>query len=138
MEYKGTPLENTMMEHLAMEVVEMGPDRVVMKMPVGPKVHQPYGLLHGGGAVALAESAASIGTALNIDREKQWALGQEINTNLLRSVSEGWVTAVATPLHRGRRSMVWQIENRTDDGTLVAVSRCTLAVVPRRAQEPVP
>ncbi len=132
MDDKGTSLESTMMEFLGIEIVEMGAEKVVMKMPVGPKVHQPYGLLHGGASVALAESAASLGTALNVDPETQWAVGLEINANHIRSVREGWVTAEATPLHRGRSSMVWDIRIRNDEGKLVCVSRCTVAIIPKR------
>ncbi len=132
MDYKGTALANTMMEFLGISIVEMSPEKVVMKMPVGPKVHQPQGLLHGGASVALAESAASIGTSLNIDGETQSAVGLEINANHVRSERAGSVTAEATPLHRGRSSMVWDIKIRNDEGKLVCVSRCTVAIVPKR------
>ena len=132
MQLDGLPFANTMVEHLDMEVLEATPDRVRVRMPVGPKVHQPYGLLHGGASVALAETAASIATALNIDRDKQWAVGLEINANHLRAVREGFVTAAATPVHRGRATMVWSIELRDDEERLVCISRCTVAVTPKR------
>ena len=133
MQLDGLPFANTMVEHLDMEVLEATPDRVRVRMPVGPKVHQPYGLLHGGASVALAETAASIASALNIDREKQWAVGLEINANHLRAVRDGFVTAEATPLHRGRATMVWSVELRDQDGKLVCISRCTVAITPKRA-----
>ncbi len=133
MKLDGLPFANTMIEHLDMDVLEATPDRVRVRMPVGPKVHQPYGLLHGGASVALAETAASIASALNIDRETQWAVGLEINANHLHAVRDGWVTAEATPLHRGRATMVWSIEIRDEGGRLTCVSRCTVAVVPKRA-----
>lgn len=123
------PFANTLVEHLGIEVREANPERVVMTMPVGPKVHQPYGLLHGGASVVLAESAASVATALNIDREKQWAVGLEINANHLRPMRAGLLTAEAVPLHRGRKTMVWDIKLRDDQGHLICVSRCTVAVV---------
>jgi 1,4-dihydroxy-2-naphthoyl-CoA hydrolase len=129
MDDKRIPFENTMMEFLGIEIVETTAERVVMRMPVTPKVHQPYGLLHGGASVALAETAASFGTVLNIDPKTQWAVGLEINANHIRSEREGWVTAEATPLHRGRTSMVWDIKIRNGDGKLVCVSRCTVAIV---------
>lgn len=130
---EGLPFENTMMEALEMTIVEATPERVVMRMPVGPKVHQPYGLLHGGASVALAETAASFATALNIDPHTRWAVGLEINANHLRSRRDGFVVAEATPIHRGRTSMVWDIRIRgEDDGKLVCISRCTVAIVPRR------
>ena len=136
MDYKDGPFEGTMMEALGMEVVEVSPERVVMRMPVGPAARQPYGLLHGGASVALAESAASVGTALQIDHEKQWAVGMEINANHLRSVREGSVTAEATPIHRGGTSMVWDVRLKDDRGRLVCVSRCTVAIVPKREKAP--
>ncbi len=130
--HRGTPLENTMMEALDIEVLEATPHRVVMKMPVGPKVQQPYGVLHGGASVALAESAASIGTALNVDPETQWAVGMEINANHLRPQRGGAVTAEATPLHKGATSMVWDVRIKNEQGKLVCVSRCTVAIVRKR------
>ena len=124
--------EGTMLHALGMEVLECGPGRVVMRMPVGPAVHQHYGVLHGGASVALAESAASIGTAMNIDRDTQWAVGLEINANHVRAVRGGDVTAVATPLHKGRTSMVWDIRITDAEQRLVCISRCTVAIVPAR------
>jgi uncharacterized protein (TIGR00369 family) len=107
-------------------------DRVVLSMDVGPKVHQPFGVLHGGASAALAESAASIGANLNVP-DGYAALGQEINANHLRPKSRGTLTATAVPVHVGRTSQVWTIEIRGEDGKLVCVSRCTLAVIKREA-----
>jgi len=126
------PFESSLMQALDMEIVEARPERVVMRMPVGPKVQQPYGFLHGGASVALAESAASIGTALNIDLAKQWPMGMEINANHLRSKRGGAVLAHATPLHKGHTSMVWDIRIRDEEDLLLCVARCTVAIVPRR------
>ncbi len=116
---------------LGIEIVEMSPDRVVATMPVDERTHQPFGILHGGASIALAETVASLGAANRIDREKFVAVGQEINGNHLRPKSEGLVTATATPVHVGRSSQVWSIEIRDEAGKLVCVSRCTLAIVPR-------
>ncbi|WP_070120389.1 hotdog fold thioesterase [Bacillus marinisedimentorum] len=121
--------QNTMLEVLGIENVELTKDKVVMTMPVGPKTHQPLGLLHGGASVALAESAASIGTYLNIDPDTQAAVGIEINANHIRSKKSGIVTAIAVPLHRGRRTMVWDIKITDEEGNLISVSRCTTAIV---------
>jgi uncharacterized protein (TIGR00369 family) len=104
--------------------------RVVLSMDVGPKVHQPFGVLHGGASAALAESAASIGANLNC-AEGYVALGAEINANHVRSVSEGTLMATAVPVHVGRTTQVWTIEIRGQDGKLVCISRCTLAVIKR-------
>lgn len=99
-------LAGTLMETLGMKVVESSRDLVVMTMPVDHRTHQPMGLLHGGASVALAESAASLASMLNLDAEHQAAVGIEINANHVRSVREGTVTAIATPLHRGATTMV--------------------------------
>ena len=118
---------------LGIEVVELGDDRVVATMPVDARTHQPYGILHGGASIALAETAASLGATGRIDREQFVAVGQEINGNHLRAVSEGVVTAIAVPVHVGRTSQVWSIEIRDAAHQLVCVARCTVAIVPRRA-----
>ncbi|EXX84892.1 esterase [Paenibacillus darwinianus] len=121
--------QGTAMEALDIEYVELDPDRVVMTMPVGPKTRQPAGLLHGGASVLLAETAASIAAALNIDMRKSTAVGLEINANHVRSKKNGLVTAVATPLHKGRTTMVWDVKITGEDGKLICVSRCTVAIV---------
>jgi|SRR5579875_2066361 len=128
-------LPNTLMEHLGMEVVEASPDRVVMTMPVDARTHQPMGLLHGGASVALAESAASLAAALNLNSPDKAAVGMEINANHIRSVREGTVTATATPLHRGATSMVWDVRIVDERNRLVCISRCTVAVVQNRLRQ---
>jgi len=125
----GTP-PDTLLETLGIAVTEATPARVTARMAVTPGVHQPFGLLHGGASVALAETAASIGASVSIDLERQRAVGIEINANHLRAKRSGRITAVATPLHRGRRTQVWAVEIRDEGGRLVCVSRCTLAIVP--------
>jgi 1,4-dihydroxy-2-naphthoyl-CoA hydrolase len=116
---------------LGIEIVEMSPDRVVATMPVDERTHQPFGILHGGASIALAETVASLGAANRIDREKFIAVGQEINGNHLRPKSEGVVTATGVPVHAGRSSQVWSIEIRDEAGKLVCISRCTMAIVAR-------
>ena len=115
---------------LGMLVEEASADRVVMSMPVSQTTQQPVGILHGGATVALAESAASVGTWMGIDRTAFSAVGLEINCNHLRAKRDGTVRAIATPLHRGRRNWVWDIHVYDEAGALVAISRCTMAVVP--------
>jgi uncharacterized protein (TIGR00369 family) len=117
---------------LDIEYVELTTDKVVMSMPVGPKTWQPFGILHGGASVVLAETAATTATMLNIDMKKYAPVGMEINANHIRSKREGIVTAVATPLHKGRRTMVWDIKVTDEDGKLICVSRCTVAVVEQK------
>jgi 1,4-dihydroxy-2-naphthoyl-CoA hydrolase len=118
--------------HLDIRITEIGPDYLRATMPVTAHTHQPYGLLHGGASVALAETAGSIAAMLCVDAEQYLVLGQEINANHLRAVSSGTVTATARPFHIGARSHVWSIEIRDESDRLVCVSRLTMAVVERR------
>lgn len=117
-------------EALGIALIEAGPEQVVATMPVDHRTHQPFGLLHGGASVALAETVASIGAWLNVDRETQGAVGIEINANHLKGKRDGTVTATATPIHRGRTTQVWSIAITDEEGAMICVSRCTLAVVP--------
>jgi len=115
-------------ELLDIEIVEMSEEKVVATMPVTKKHHQPFGVLHGGVSVVLAESVASVGAYLAAP-DGFVAMGIEINANHIRAVREGTVTAVATPVHRGRSTQVWQVEITGDNDKLICVSRCTLAIV---------
>ena len=123
--------EVTLLTTLGMEIVEATKERVVARMPVGPGVHQPFGVLHGGASVALAETVASTGAWMNVDQATEMVVGIEVNANHLRAKRDGVVTATATPLHVGRRTQVWDIRIEDEDGRAVCVSRCTLAVVPQ-------
>lgn len=116
---------------LGIEIVRIDDQGVVATMPVDARTHQPFGILHGGASIALAETVASIGALSRIDHERFVAVGQEINGNHLRAKSEGVVTATATPVHVGRSSHVWSIEIRDEAGKLVCISRCTMAIVPK-------
>lgn len=116
------------MAALGIEVTEATPERVVATMTVDERVHQPYGILHGGASVALAETVASVGGTLSVGEGKR-VVGLEINANHLRAKRDGVVTAVGTPLHQGRSTQVWQIELTDEAGKRVCVARCTLAVV---------
>ncbi|GMA62257.1 hotdog fold thioesterase [Alicyclobacillus fastidiosus] len=127
-------LHNTLMELLGMEVIEATPDKVVMTMPVDARTHQPMGLLHGGASVALAESAASLGSLLNVNTDEKTAVGLEINANHIRSARDGIVTAVATPVHRGATTLVWDIRITNERDQLICISRCTVAIIARKAK----
>lgn len=107
-------------------------DRVAATMPVDDRTRQPFGVLHGGASVALAESLASIGAWLNIDDTQFDTMGLEINANHLRAVKNGLVYGEARPIHRGRSTQVWEINISTEDGKPVCISRCTMAVIPKR------
>ena len=125
------PDRETLLTTLGIEVTEATKERVVARMPVGPRVHQPFGLLHGGASVSLAETAASLAAYLNVDPDAEMAVGVEINANHLRAKRDGVVTATATPVHIGRRTQVWDVRIADEEGKAVCVSRCTLVVVPR-------
>lgn len=118
----------TLMESLGIEIVSAEPELVVATMPVDDRTRQPFGILHGGASVALAETAASIGTAIQIDQSRQVAVGLEINANHIRGKADGLVTARAVPVHRGRTTMVWDIRITDETGRLIAISRCTVAI----------
>jgi len=118
-------------DQLGIEIIEMTPERVVATMPVDDRTRQPFGILHGGASVALAETVASLGAVMNVDLAKATAVGLEINANHLRAKRDGVVRATATPFHVGRSTQVWDVRIVDEDERPVCVSRCTLAVVPR-------
>lgn len=115
-------------KELGVEVVLLTPERVVMQVEVGPKVHQPYGILHGGVSALLAEGAASIGGAINVGPD-EIVVGTELNCSHLRSMSSGTLTATATPIRMGRKVHVWGIDLTDDTGRMICVARCTLQVL---------
>ena len=123
---------NTLGEHLGMQFTEIGDDYLKATMPVDHRTKQPYGLLHGGASVALAETLGSVGAALVIDHDRQICVGQEINANHLRSVRNGFVTGTARPIHIGASSQVWEIRIMDEQDKLVCISRLTVAVLKRK------
>ena len=102
--------ENTLVEHLGIEIKEVGKDYLVGTMPVDKRTHQPLGLLHGGASVALAETLGSIAATITLEIKKQYAVGLEINANHIKSVRQGIVTGVARPIHLGKKTQVWEIK----------------------------
>jgi len=123
---------NSMVDHLGMRITEIGEDFVRGTMPVDARTRQPFGLLHGGASVALAESLGSLAGTMCLDATKEMAVGLDINANHVRAVTEGVVTGTARPLHLGRSTQVWEIRIEDENGKLVCISRLTLAVVPRQ------
>ncbi len=121
--------KNTLLETLEIDIVEISENRVVATMPVNEKTRQPMGYLHGGASVALAETVASIGGYNLVDHKREYVVGLEINANHIRSKRDGTITAVGTPLHRGRTTQVWEVKIIDENGKLISVSRCTLAVL---------
>ncbi len=122
---------DTLVQHLGIEVLEVGEDFIRGRMPVDHRTHQPFGLLHGGASVALAETLGSMAASLCIDPATQMAVGLEINANHLRAVTAGWVIGTARPIHVGRSTQVWDIRIENETGQPVCISRLTMAVVPR-------
>ena len=116
---------------LGIRVTELTPTRVVATMPVDDRTRQPFGILHGGASLALAETVASLGATASVDRERFAAVGLEINANHIRATTDGVVTATAIPVHVGRTTQVWDVRIVDEAGRVVCVSRCTLAVRPR-------
>jgi 1,4-dihydroxy-2-naphthoyl-CoA hydrolase len=122
--------------YLGIRIVEVGPDFLRATMPVNEHTQQPFGVLHGGASVALAETLGSLASMMCVDAQQSMCVGQEINANHLRAVSSGLVTAIARPFHLGGRSHVWHIEIRDEQQRLVCVSRLTMAVIERRPDNP--
>ena len=116
---------------LGIDVIELTPARVIATMPVDERTRQPFGILHGGASLALAETVASLGAVMNTDLERFSAVGLEINANHLRAKREGVVRATGLPIHLGRSTQVWEVRIVDEEERTVCVSRCTLAVVPR-------
>lgn len=127
---------NTMMETLGIRITAIGDDWLQGTMPVDHRTHQPYGLLHGGASVALAETLGSTAAMLTLDPQKELAVGLDINANHIRGVRSGTVTGTARMLHLGRTTQVWEIRVENEDGALVCISRITMAVVPARVVGP--
>lgn len=121
----GTSLDET----LGIEYEEVTAERVVATMPVGPRVHQPLGYLHGGASIVLAESVASVGANVAAMPER-FAFGLEVNASHLRPKREGTLRATATPIRQGRTTAVWDVRVEGEDGKLICASRITLALVP--------
>jgi uncharacterized protein (TIGR00369 family) len=118
----------TAVEHLGIEFLEVGPDFIRGRVPVDARTRQPYGLLHGGVSVVLAETLGSCGAAWACAPGRR-VVGLEINANHLRSTRQGWVTGTARPVHIGRTTQVWQVELVNDAGQPTCLSRLTMAVL---------
>ena len=121
--------ENTLFSQLGIETVDYGDDWLRFRMPVDHRTVQPYGRLHGGASVALAETVASMAGNCCIDPEKFVVVGMEINANHIRPVRSGWVYATARAEALGRTTQVWSIRIEDEDGKLVCISRFTAAVI---------
>jgi len=121
----------TAVQHLGMEFLEVGDDFIRARMPVDGRTKQPYGLLHGGVSVVLAETLGSCGAASAAPPGHR-CVGLDINANHIKGATSGWVTGITRPVHIGRSTQVWQIDMHNDAGELTCVSRITMAVLAPR------
>ena len=122
--------KNSIVGHLGIEFLEATDEYVTARMPVDARTHQPFGILHGGASVVLAESLGSVASVLRLpDPTTQRAVGLEINANHIRSVSSGWVYGKCTPIHLGRTTHVWDIRITDEQDRLVCISRLTIAII---------
>jgi 1,4-dihydroxy-2-naphthoyl-CoA hydrolase len=124
--------KNTMGEYIGIEWTELGDNFIKARMPVDHRTKQPYGLLHGGASCVLSETIGSVASAMVVDHSKFVCVGLEINANHVRSARTGFVTGVATPLHLGANTHVWDIKIYDELEKMVCVSRLTVAVIPRK------
>jgi len=124
--------KNTLMETLDIEFIDLGVDFLTAKMPVGTKVHQPYGQLHGGATAALAESVGSAASNFFIDNEQQFINGIQLSINHIKSMREGVVFATAKNIHKGRSTHLWEVVIRDEDEQLIAIAKMTNIVLEKR------
>jgi len=123
--------KNSLVETLGIEIIEIGDDYIKGTMPVDKRTLQPEGKLHGGASAALAETLGSIGSTLCIDMQKYYCVGMSINSNHLRPATSGYVTGIATPLHIGLTTHIWNIDIQGNQNKLISVSRLTTAILKR-------
>jgi len=124
--------KNTLMQTLEIEFVDVGIDYVIAKMPVNSKVHQPYGILHGGATAALAETVGSCASALFIDTKTKIIKGIELSINHLKSKKEGVVYGVAKPIHKGRTTHLWEIKIIDEEDNLISICKLTNIVLDKK------
>ena len=124
--------KNTMLEHLDIRIEEIKDNALIGSMPVDHRTVQPYGILHGGASVTLAETLGSLAAHMTIDETKYQTVGLDINANHIKSVRQGRVKGVAQPIHIGKSTQVWEIKIFDEEGRLTCISRITMAVIEKR------
>ncbi len=132
LEQLNTPRIPSMVDHLGIAYTAIGEDFIEATMPVDHRTIQPYGLLHGGASVVLAETLGSVAASLTLDLEKQICVGLEINANHLKSVREGKVRGIAKPIHLGKTTQVWEIKIYNEAEQLCCISRITMAILDKK------
>ena len=126
---------NTMAERIGIRFTSIGADFIEATMPVDSRTHQPFGLLHGGASVALAETLGSVAASCCLDMNRQFCVGLEINANHIRGVRQGTVIGTTRPVHIGKKTQVWEIRIRNEQDELICISRITLAVLDRKDKD---
>lgn len=121
--------ENTLVDNLGIEFIEVAEDYIKARMPVDERTKQPMGLLHGGASLALAETMGSVASTVLLDLSKQFPVGLEINANHIKSAREGWVTGIVRAIHVGKGTHVWEIKLTNEKGELTCISRITIAIL---------
>jgi 1,4-dihydroxy-2-naphthoyl-CoA hydrolase len=124
--------KESMSEFLGIEWVELGDNFLSARMPVDHRTKQPYGLLHGGASCVLSETVGSLASAMVIDPSSFQCVGLEINANHIRSATDGYVTAIASPLHLGKATHVWDVKIYDENQKLICISRLTVAIIEKR------
>ncbi len=122
-----------MLAHLGIQFTNIEDGTIEARMPVDHRTHQPFGILHGGASVALAETLGSVAAMLCIDSSAQYCVGLDINANHIKSVKEGFVIGRVKPVHVGKKTHVWEIKITTEKEELVCISRITMAILDRKA-----
>jgi 1,4-dihydroxy-2-naphthoyl-CoA hydrolase len=123
---------NTMAERIGIEFTHVGEDYLEARMPVDARTHQPFGLLHGGASVALAETMGSVAAHCCLDSDNQFCVGLDINANHIRGVKDGFVKGITKPIHIGKTTQVWEIRIVNKEEELVCISRITMAVLDKK------
>lgn len=126
--------KNTLAEQIGIVFTAVGADFLEAKMPVDSRTHQPFGMLHGGASVALAETMGSVAGTCCVDTNREFCVGLDINANHVRSVRKGFVKGITKPLHIGKKTHVWEIRIVNEADELVCISRITLAVLEKKDQ----
>lgn len=124
--------KNTLAETIGIEFTFIGDDYLEAQMPVDHRTRQPFGMLHGGASVSLAETLGSVAATCCINSQNQFCVGLEINANHIRSVQQGFVTGVTKPIHIGKKTHVWEIRIINNDKELICISRLTIAILDKK------
>jgi len=124
--------KNSILEQLGIEFTEIGEDFLRAKMPVDHRTQQPFGILHGGASVVLAETLGSVASHTTIDTSKQFCVGLEVNANHIKAMREGWVYGTVRSLHMGKKTHVWEIRITDKEDQLVSISRLTMAIIDKK------